>query len=210
MGQYQQWLQYQEIHRHLSTQVEALEAELAQLQDCLEQLGQQHKTVSFADNPIVQSLVAHQPLQPNSPLNNSSYTPETYNPSETCSGESGDSISPALRSWGGLPNFELYEIKEPSFDKNLSSSFLNHSEIELLPEDMIAFFDEHEQTDPQLELPWWLRKITVSSKDEQAGRPIDHNSIRTNRLVQRWIERWGRQPSPTISSTESKEESSGE
>ena len=34
MGQYQQWLQYQEIHKHLSTQVEALEAELAQLQDC--------------------------------------------------------------------------------------------------------------------------------------------------------------------------------
>ena len=47
MGQYQQWLQYQEIHRHLSTQVEALEAELAQLQDCLDSLEQHHKIVSF-------------------------------------------------------------------------------------------------------------------------------------------------------------------
>jgi hypothetical protein len=93
---------------------------------------------------------------------------------------------------------------------NQSSSILNHSEIELLPEDMIAFFDEHEQTDPQLDLPWWLRKITVSSKDQQAGRPIDHNSIRTNRLVQRWIERWGHQPSTTLKSTENKEEGSGE
>ena len=210
MGQYQQWLQYQEIHRDLSTQVEALEAELAQLQDCLEQLGQQRKIVSFADNPILQSLVAHQPPQPVSPNNNAPDTPEIYNASEISNGESRNSISPALRSWGELPNFELYEIKEPSFEENLSSSFLNHSEIELLPEDMIAFFDEHEKTDPQLELPWWLRKITVSSRDEQAGRPIDHNSIRTNRLVQRWIERWGRQPTPTISSTESKEEPSGE
>jgi len=210
MGQYQQWLQYQEIQKHLSTQIEALEAELAQLQGYLEQLGQQHNRASFTDNPIIQSLVAHLPLRPVSPSNNAKYAPETYNSSEACISESGDSISPALRSWGGLPNFELYEIKEPSFDGNPSTSFFNHNELELLPEDMIAFFDEHEKTDPQLELPWWLSKITVSTKDEQAGRPIDHNSIRTNRLVQRWIERWGRQPSPTISSTESKEESSGE
>ena len=59
MGQYQQWLQYQEIHKRLNTQVEALEAELAKLQDCLDQLGQQHEVVSFTDNPILQALVAH-------------------------------------------------------------------------------------------------------------------------------------------------------
>jgi len=57
----------------------------------------------------------------------------------------------------------------------------------------MAFFEEHEQTDPQLELPWWLRKITISSKDEQSSKPIDHNTVRTNRLVQRWVERWGHQ-----------------
>jgi hypothetical protein len=198
MGQYQQWLQYQEIHRHLSTQVETLEVELAKLQECLDRLDQQHEVTSFIENPIMQALVAHLPSQPIPPNNNVSSTLETLNPSVIGSDQSGDSISTALRSWGGLPNFELYEIKEPFPVDHQSPSFLNHPEIELLPEDMIAFFDEHEQTDPQLELPWWLRKITVSSKDQQAGRPIDHNSIRTNRLVQRWIERWGRQPSPTI------------
>ncbi len=144
------------------------------------------------------------------PNSNASYTLEINNSSESDILESGDSISPALLSWGGLPNFELYEIKEPFLVDNQSPSFLNRPEIELLPEDMIAFFDEHEQTDPQLELPWWLRNITVSSKGEQAGRPIDHNSIRTNRLVQRWIERWGRQPSTVLKSTENKEEGSGE
>ncbi|MGZ3608875.1 MAG: hypothetical protein ACXWPS_01155 [Ktedonobacteraceae bacterium] len=210
MGQYQQWLQYQEIHRHLNTQVEALEAELAQLQDCLEKLEPPHGIASFTDNPIIQSLVAHLPPPLVSPYNNTSYAHETFHSSENGNSESGDSISPALRSWGGLPNFELYEINEPSFDGNPSTSFFNHPEIELLPEDMIAFFDEHEKTDPQLELPWWLRKITISSKDELAGRPIDHNSIRTNRLVQRWIERWGRQPSPAIRSTENREEIQGE
>ena len=209
MGQYQQWLQYQEIRRHLYSQVEALEAELAQLQDSLDQL-RQHEIASFTDNPIMQALVAHLPFQPVPPQTNTDYMLQTSNSSEDYSGEPGNSISPALRSWGELPNFELYEIKETPLQDNQSSAFFNQSKIELLPEDMIAFFDEHERTDPQLELPWWLRKITVSSKDEQAGRPIDHNSIRTNRLVQRWIERWGRQPSTKLRSAENTEEVSDE
>jgi hypothetical protein len=210
MGRYQQWLQYQEIHKHLISQVEALEVELAKLHDCLDKLGQHHEVASFTDNPIMQALMDHIPFQA-VPLNsNSRYTYETNNPPETGSDESGDSISLALRSWGELPNFELYEIREPVLVDNQSPSFFNHPEIELLPEDMIAFFDEHEQTDPQLELPWWLRNITVSSKGEQAGRPIDHYSIRTNRLVQRWIERWARQSSTALESTQNKQEDAGE
>jgi hypothetical protein len=145
-------------------------------------------------------------FQPDPPISNIRNALETNNPSEIGSDPSGDTISPALRSWGGFPNFEHYDIKSPSLIGRESSSFFNHSEIALLPEDMIAFFEEHEQTDPQLELPWWLRNITISSKDEQAGRPIDHNTIRTNRLVQRWIERWGRQSSVALKPTENDEE----
>jgi len=210
MGRYLQWLQYQEIHKHLSSQVEALEVELAKLHDSLDKLGQHHEVASFPDNPITQALMAHIPSQAIPRNSNARYTLETNYPPETGSDVSGDSISLALRSWGELPNFELCEIKEPTLIDNQSPSFFNHPEIELLPQDMIAFFDEHEQTDPQLELPWWLRNITVSSKDEQAGRPIDHNTIRTNRLVQRWIERWGKQSSTALESTENKEVASGE
>ena len=206
MGQYQQWLQYQEIYKRLNSQAENFEMELAQLQDCLNQLGQQYEEVSFTANPIVKALVAHLTFQPDPPISNIRNALETNNPSEIGSNQSGDTISPALRSWGGFPHFEHYEIKSPSLIGRESSSFFNHPEIALLPEDMIAFFEEHEQTDPQLELPWWLRNITISSKDEQPGRPIDHNTIRTNRLVQRWIERWGRQSSVALKSTENNEE----
>ncbi len=209
MGQYQQWLQYQEIDKLLSTQVEALEAELAQIQDCLDRLEQQQQdVVPLTDNPIIQALVAHQSAHHIPPQSNARYIHETNSSSasDSQSPGSGDSISPALLSWGGLPNFELHEMKEPYPVDEQALPLINHPETELLPEDMIAFFDEHEQTDPQLELPWWLRNITISSRDEQAGRPIDHNSIRTNRLVQRWIERWGRQPSTVLKSTENKEE----
>ncbi|HEX6110194.1 MAG TPA: hypothetical protein VFZ02_12350 [Ktedonobacteraceae bacterium] len=213
MGQYQQWLQYQEIDKLLSTQVEALEAELAQIQECLDRFEQQQQdVVPLTDNPIIRVLAAHLSAHHIPPKSNARYIHETNSSSasDSQSPGSGDSISPALLSWGGLPNFELHKMKDPYPVDEQALPHINHPEIELLPEDLIAFFDGHEQTDPQLELPWWLRNITISSRDEQAGRPIDHNSIRTNRLVQRWIERWGRQPSTVLKSTENREEGSGE
>ena len=206
MGQYQQWLHYQEIDKQLTTQVEAFEAELARLQTCLDDWEQQPpEAVPLTNNPILQALTAHLSFQHLPLESNANYTSDINN-----SSASGDSLSPALLSWGGLPNFEQFEIKEHSPGDGHEPPFIGHAEIELLPEDMIAFLDGIEHTDPQLELPWWLRNITISSKDKQAGRPIDQNSIRTNRLVQRWIERWGRQPSTVLKSTEKKEADPGE
>jgi hypothetical protein len=213
MGQYQQWLHYQEIDRRLRTQVETLEAELAQLQECLDLLEQQQQeTAPLIDNPIMQALFANLPAYHVSPKSTAqqvnAQTP--YSLSDVQLSEPGDSISPALLSWGGLPNFGLQDIEEPFPPVEQSLPPTNHPEIELLPEDMMAFFDGHAQTDPQLELPWWLRNITISSKDEQRSRPIDQHSIRTNRLVQRWIERWGREPSTSLKLTEHKEEGTHE
>ena len=68
-----------------------------------------------------------------------------------------------------------------------------YSESMLLPEDMGAFIEEHTQTEPRMELPWWLRNAAL----QNANGPIDQESMRTNRLIQRWIERWGRQTDAT-------------
>lgn len=65
-----------------------------------------------------------------------------------------------------------------------------HAELRLLPEDMGAFIEEHTQTEPRVQLPWWLRNAALLN----ANGPIDQESLRTNRLIQRWIERWGRHP----------------
>ncbi len=208
MGQYQQWLQHQAIDRRLRTEVEALQEELAQLQEHLHLLEQQqHEVASLTGNPIIEALFvylhAHNP-SPKSATGNTNRS-TTSMASDLQPSEPGDTISPALLSWGGLPNFQLHDIKEPLPVVEQAQLITNHPEIELLPEDIIAFFDEHAQTDPRLELPWWLRNITVSSKDEQGSRPIDQHSIRTNRLVQRWIERWGRQASATLKPTEKEE-----
>ena len=167
---------------------------------------------SLTDNPIIQALHTHLSTNHIPPKSNARYIHETNSSpaSDSQYSGSGDSISPALLSWGGLPNFGLHEINESFPVDEQALPLINHSETELLPEDMIAFLEGHELTDPQLELPWWLRNITIYSRDKQAGRPIDYKSIRTNRLVQRWIERWGRQPSTVLKSTENKEEGPGE
>jgi hypothetical protein len=213
MGQYQQWLHYQEIDRRLRTQLETLEAELAQLQEQLHLLEQQLEPATpLADNPIIQVLAAilnDHNVSPNSTTSYSNVS-MTSSASDLQSPEPGKSISPELLSWGGLPNFGAQEIAEPFPTVEHTPPPVNHPEIELLPEDMLAFLDEYAQTDPQLELPWWLRNITISSKDEPGKRPIDQHSIRTNRLVQRWIERWGRQPPATLKPTEKQEEGARE
>ncbi len=207
MGQYQQWLHYQEIDRHLRTQLETLETELTQLQDRLSLLEQEQKEqlALQADNPVIQALAAF--------LNGHHIPPKSTDRHADLNFQSSKpaaSISPALLSWGGLPDFGTQEFDAPFPGEDNVLPPANQSEIELLPEDMAAFFDEHSQTDPQVELPWWLRKITISVRDTQGSRHIDQQSVRTNRLVQRWIERWGRQSSTTFMPAEKEGKSAHE
>lgn len=199
MGQYQRWLLYQEIDRRLRTELETLEKELAHLESQLDTafLEQIHQnSVPLTDNPIIRILMhalgvpgtqassllsdIGSPGSPASPISHPSAI------ASTSASESTESISAALLSWGGLSDSGPQEIEEPAPAMDNPSTPLSHPEIALLPEDLLAFIDEHSQTEPQIELPWWLRGITIGT------RPIDQESMRTNRLVQRWIERWGR------------------
>ncbi len=189
MGQYQQWLHYQEIDRRLSATLDALEQELAQIES--QSPDSQQPAMSLA-NPIISALSAHMATN----LNGHTLTrddSDTSNSSPSDQVSSIETMSAALAHWGELSDFGS-EGTQPSQQYEIQSSLsIDHPEIELLPDDMFAFFEEPSQTDPQIELPWWLRKITVSSGDEEASKPIDQESMRTNRLVQRWVERWGHQ-----------------
>ena len=192
MGQYQQWLHYQTIDRRLRATLEALEQELASLES---QSGDCPQFAVLLDNPIVSALFTSLTARANhhmAPPDNGNALPtsELY---EQISNGSAETISSALLHWGELPDFGSRQPDPSQQHEILPPLFFDHPEIELLPEDMFAFFEEHSRTDPQLELPWWLRKITITSGDDETGKPIDQESIRTNRLVQRWVERWGRQ-----------------
>lgn len=184
MGQYQQWLHYQEIDRRLHATLAALEQELGQIES--NPNGSQLPDMLFA-NPIIATLSAHIVAGLNG------YASPQDSSEENAGQPSNETISAALLHWGELPDFGPPGVQSAQRHDIQPFLSLDHAEIELLPEDMFAFFEEHSQTDPQLELPWWLRKITITSGDDESGKPIDQESIRTNRLVQRWVERWGRQ-----------------
>lgn len=177
MGQYQQWLRYQKIDQSLRKTREALEAELAQHESQLdlvffEQLNHESQDAadpveahSFASNPILSALLACLPAALDEQLQ-----ANTEYPSHPMHGQEAP-FSPALADWNGS-----------------------------LPEEMGGYFDAqfasdvYTMTDPQLELPWWLRKITKQQPGIEGNSSlIDPGSARTNRLVQRWIDRWGRQ-----------------
>ena len=189
MAQYQQWLYYQEVDRRLRADLEALESELAQVQ---EQLRTLEYTIPPTDNIIIRALAASLNEQ-----HRTEHPPKST--ISTISGAASETISPALYGWGRLPNFGPQDMQEPlSYPEN-SVPLTPHPEIALLPEDMVAFFNAHDQTDPQLENPWWL---AASVNGAPGTRPIDKERIRTNHLLQRWREQWGwpassEQPSET-------------
>jgi hypothetical protein len=180
----------------------------------------------LAENKIIHALAAS--LNGRAP-GHSLAPPETPTPGiehayQPAPGTPGATISSAPFAWSNLPNFEnpALPVEAPPassqpFNQNFGQPLppllplppiphISHQEMALLPEDMASFIDEHSLTDPQIELPWWLRNIAAASRASQFNGLIDQESVRTNRLVQRWLERWGRQPSQPGSREENNNE----
>ncbi len=201
MGQYQQWLHYREQDRQLRAQLEKLEAELADLQD---RVGQLPDTGSYEQNSLLRLLwlasrleaaqTVEQPIADSeTPL---SSTPET--PLEEHDTPGITSETPTLFPWNSLPDVHLPPtaagVHSSDGDTTIPSSPLSHPEIELLPEDMAAFLDEHTRTSPQLALPWWMRQPTPASPvGPGQTHSLEQETIRHKRDIARWLERWGRQ-----------------
>ena len=99
-------------------------------------------------------------------------------------------VSPLAWDGGGLPGFGPQETQGTPYTET------PHSELIPLPEDRTVDFYEPGSNEPRLELPEWLYNLAVPPGATDRTSPIDQQAIRTNRLVQRWIERWGRQAAP--------------
>ncbi len=169
----------------------------------------------LTDNPILRAIAAnmHAQVSPVRGYSNVGRIPSRplARPEKQVNGASAaqvngtpETMSSALFGWSNLPNFGPQETPaEDTTINNASRSTemkqplppIPHSDIVLLPEDMVTFLDQHALTDPRLELPPWLRPIADAATTNHPDTPVDQESIRTNRLVKRWIERWGRQSS---------------
>jgi len=107
-------------------------------------------------------------------------------------------VSPSAWDGGGLPNFSPQEMQGTLYTGTPPQPPVTpHSELIPLPEDRTVDFYERGYTEPRLELPEWLYNLAVSPGTTDRTSPIDQQALRTNRLVQRWIERWGRQSAPS-------------
>ena len=208
MGQYQQWLHYREVEQQLQAQLETLKQELLELQTQAQCLERQEREAFPGEsaNQILYALAAHFSEQ-SAPLK-STYTGMPQMPQPPSSSETGppaplaqapETMSSALFGWSNLPNFGPPEMSPEAAtsdippappSSNLPLASIPHSDMGLLPQDMPAFFDQQTPTEARIELPHWFPNLTSASG---SNGPIDQESVRNNRLVQRWIERWRKQ-----------------
>jgi hypothetical protein len=204
MGQYQQWLQCREADQQLRAQQEQLAAEMMRLLKQARIVADVSSLPAPGDNPIILALAAN--------LDMLSFltTPSSLNGSlpitklDSIAQSTPSSIAPMQHTQEPLPPLDSRESESVAKDipqplspppQEVVSDSAPHPEMALLPEDMMMVLDEQAQTEPQLELPWWLRNLIENSLSGQGTRPIAQESLRANRLVERWAERWGHQSS---------------
>ncbi len=190
MGQYRQWLHYRHVDQQLQSQKEQLILALTRLREHINELDV-HPLAT--DNRIVQALMLYTKTL-SMPLE----TVDAEQPIEN--GQQPEIVSQALFDHSRLPNLEQLhgkDIHETILSKRPTNAYaplppIPHV-IGLVPEDTNTF-DDYGPTEPQVALPWWLQKAALSATQSQS---LDAQSVRTNRLVQRWLERWGRQEEQT-------------
>ena len=169
MGQYRQWLHYRDIDRHLHVQREKLTREIAHLQEQLQHLEAAHPEVS---NSLIQALVQQRTTQSVQPV--VANTPPTPVPLNSSPVQPQEEVTPAL--------LQPQHPQTPLSPVYASFPPLPHPVHMQNPDE-----DVPAPTDPQIAIPHWLRRAA-----SQSG-PLDPQVQQTNRLVQRWIERWGKQ-----------------
>ena len=203
MGQYQQWLHYRHIDQQLQAQKEQLALALVHLQ---EQISDLDPHSLAADNHVIQALILYTKTL-SMPL-------ETLVDRQSIANEylqQPDIISQTLFEHNRLSDLEplhgrdIHETVLPKRPTHTHTSLppIPHKAIDLVPEDASTVPDDHTPTEPQVALPWWLHKAALSATQSNS---LDAQSVRTNHLVQRWLERWGRQEEQTQQSIDAHEQ----
>jgi hypothetical protein len=207
MGKYSQWLYHREIDQQLRERLEFIERDLHTQQ---EQAALLEDAASCTDNSILQAIAMQQSA--------AVLLEDTLSPSSTpqhpldAKEESSKSVSSALFAWSNLPNLDTRNMQMPGISSNGQTSegvrqtSVSHPEAHLLPDDLTAFIDATDQTQPQLQIPRWLRKAQLTTNTP--GRTQSEPDERTNTSIQRWLERWGKQvPNPPLEQQKPRESS---
>jgi hypothetical protein len=223
MGQYQQWLHHREVDEQLGKRLDQLQTELALLQAQAHTLTE--TTSSSSDNMIIQALLsAH-----NAEVANNQFSAQTALPQQLFIDESREEtatphnilkpqaaeeevttapVSPALLAWSRLPNLDAQKMQLPAASTHRSGAL--SGEKGLLPQDMTTFFHQHTRPVPRPNIPAWLENVISApiAPDQLPNNPVDQQTLRTNRLVERWLERWRKTSSGSQEQREDQEHES--
>ncbi len=186
MGQYRQWLHYRQVDQQLHTLKEHLSTELLRIHE----QNQLDIPLLDSNNHMLQALLWY--------AKTSFPTFSVEQHLENTYVQQPEMLSQALFEHSRLPDLEplfTNPVQEPLLPKQPI-----HTYAPLPPIPHQSYIAEtgtplsgQQQTEPQVALPWWLRKAALSAP----GNGLDEQNIRTNRLVQRWLERWGLQEDGT-------------
>jgi hypothetical protein len=216
MGQYRLWLHYWEVDRQLHSELELLEQKLATLQ---EQAGRLQEVAAPTDNVIIQALHAFLNSEAEAVRNGLPAEQASSNgvhaenpgrgagnapPEENTAEQTTGAISRALFAWSNLPKFDTQAIPAQTPHAGASAPLppALRSEADLLPARLAAILaGRDQQSMAQLGTPGWLANLAPSSTIPGLV-PVDQQSTRTDLLVQRWLERWGRRPADQHASEE--------
>lgn len=98
--------------------------------------------------------------------------------------------NPIIQALLTKQTLELAQKKRPALQESESRGQRQDATSNLLPADIDAFVDAHSPNDPQRKVPN-PRSTTEQAVGEQS--PIDQQSERTNRSVERFFQRWNDQ-----------------
>jgi hypothetical protein len=190
MGQYRQWLHYREMDQQLHMRLEQVEQQAAELEAEIHHLAGDSNS-STNDNVIMQALVKmyitstqEQAAKESAPAE-ASYTVTPVEPGEITQSDDASAESP---SWAASALFaQSYLTNFDAFDPSTLQSLSPYAETGLLPEDLAIFFTGLPQSggNGQHDL------TSVSLTASHSAVPVDKQSQRNDRLIQRWFERWG-------------------
>jgi hypothetical protein len=214
MGQYQQWLHYQEVDQQLRSRLEQLETELTLLQAQAPVVEEEEVNIASSDNMLVQALLAYNNAKmASTDVTDVPYTKATANTPGSMhvsemSAEAPSThyfpeeslpapVSPALLAWSRL-YLDSQKMPVPSLDTKRPATSSSSTESDLLPQDMATFLNRHTPVVPQPRPPAWLENAfsAPAIPDQLPNNPIDQQTLRMNRRVERWLERW-RKTSPS-------------
>lgn len=187
MGQYRQWLHYRELDHQLHARLTRIEQQTTELEAEIRYLADYSDT-NTNDNVIIRALIGMYTAPPQEQVLQETAPIELAPIGVPMEDEQHNGSATEMPSWAASTLFaQSYLTSFDAFDSATAKALSPYAETGLLPEDLAVFFAglAPNGTNGQ------SYDATDALTSSHSATPIDKQSQRNDRLIQRWFERWG-------------------